>query len=279
MRLKEKEIQLYHFYWEVIFVLTIFLPFFSFLWFFLNVFHFLNCCKTYWKLHPACLFTVQSEKSFKYIYIYIYTRKKIDTNADTDWCAAPDLRLVALSRLVPRSHTTLTVDLKAFLETPASLLGETRGRDGRVCLKADFIAVTCGGRVLMVISHTSEGQKSTQLWLDSLDPRLATAGTFRGSQTSVETKLTLQRPWPQPLNSWRRQLIEDQAFNRMQYSRLLYSKNDESSSDGQGGGGAWQDGAIRHIRRETEPTLRKKVQRAKWSKKSIKTSARAQKLL
>lgn len=50
------------------------------------------------------------------------------------------------ARLVPRSHTTLTVDLNAFLETLTSLLGGTRGRDGRVWLKANFIAVTRGGR-------------------------------------------------------------------------------------------------------------------------------------
>lgn len=61
-----------------IFCIFLFMFFFSFYYCFV---YFLNCCKTYLKLHPACLFTVQSEKSFKYI---IYKEKIEHTNADTD---------------------------------------------------------------------------------------------------------------------------------------------------------------------------------------------------
>lgn len=68
-----------------IFCSWVFLYFMSFYCCFV---YFLNCCKTYWKLHPVCLFTVQSENCFKYI---IYKEKIEHTNADTDWCPLPSL--------------------------------------------------------------------------------------------------------------------------------------------------------------------------------------------
>lgn len=96
-----------------IFCIFLFMCFSIFMSFYYGFVYFLNCCKTYLKLHPACLFTVQSEKSFKYI---IYKERIEHTNADTDWCPLQSLSSACSYFLViphSPSYTTslLMVDL------------------------------------------------------------------------------------------------------------------------------------------------------------------------
>lgn len=153
MRFKEKRGSIISLMISNICVLTIFLHifvcvfFFLFMSFYCRFVYFLNCCKTYWKLHPVCLFTVQSENRVKYS---IYKEKVEHTNADTDWCPTPESRFPAPSYFLvvsPRPPDSFRSQLAdngwpelskcvriKIPEIPIYLLGESWGGGGCVWL-------------------------------------------------------------------------------------------------------------------------------------------------